>query len=98
MAVSDSVDAISNVIAIYAELVDNGDLAGLAALLSDAAIGVVGETAQLTGRDAILDLFRKTVRIYEDGTPRTKHVITNIQVEVDDDAGTAMAAVVLHRL
>ena len=29
-----------------------------------------------------------TIR-YPDGTPRTKHVITNPIVEVDDDAGTA---------
>ncbi len=31
------------------------------------------------------------VRVYEDGTPRTKHVTTNIRIEVDDDAGTAQS-------
>jgi 3-phenylpropionate/cinnamic acid dioxygenase small subunit len=89
--VSDTIDAIANLIATYAELMDNGDFAGVAALLSDAALGVLGEPGQVVGRDAIFELFRSTVRIYEDGTPRTKHVTSNIQVEADDDAGTAMA-------
>ena len=29
------------------------------------------------------------MRIYEDGTPKTKHVTTNAIVDVDDDAGSA---------
>ena len=31
------------------------------------------------------------VILYEDGTPRTKHVLSNIEIEVDDTAGTARA-------
>ena len=34
-------------------------------------------------------MFTSTTRRYPDGTPRTKHVTTNLIVEVDDDAGTA---------
>ncbi len=33
-------------------------------------------------------MFASTTRRYEDGTPRTKHVTTNLIVEVDDEAGT----------
>jgi 3-phenylpropionate/cinnamic acid dioxygenase small subunit len=29
--------------------------------------------------------------MHEDGTPRTKHVTTNVLIEVDDVAGTAVA-------
>ena len=31
------------------------------------------------------------VRRYDDGTPRTKHVTTNLMIDADDDAGTATA-------
>ena len=31
------------------------------------------------------------VRRYDDGTPRTKHVTTNLIIDVDDGAGTATA-------
>ncbi|WP_256333051.1 nuclear transport factor 2 family protein [Streptomyces sp. 2131.1] len=36
-------------------------------------------------------MFRNTVIIHADGTPRTQHVTTNIGVEVDEQAGTAVA-------
>jgi hypothetical protein len=29
--------------------------------------------------------------VYEDGTPRTKHVTTNVHLEVDEESGTAQA-------
>jgi 3-phenylpropionate/cinnamic acid dioxygenase small subunit len=88
---SDDARAIENLILTYAELVDHGDLDGLAALLSDATIGVDGVAAGLRGRQEILGLFRSTVRLHEDGTPRTKHVTTNIRIEVDEEAGTGSA-------
>lgn len=43
------------------------------------------------GREAVAALYRGAVRIHEDGTPRTRHVTTNVIVEVDDSAGTAHA-------
>ena len=36
-------------------------------------------------------MLRDTVILYEDGTPRTHHVTTNIAVEVDEMARTAAA-------
>src|SRR5258708_4825390 len=29
--------------------------------------------------------------VYDDGTPRTKHITTNVAIEVDEKAGTAVA-------
>ncbi len=29
--------------------------------------------------------------VYHDGTPRTKHVTTNVAIEVDEEAGTAVS-------
>ncbi|MEV7599744.1 nuclear transport factor 2 family protein [Kitasatospora sp. NPDC089797] len=81
--------AVENLIARYAELVDDGDFAGLGELLADAVF--VGSGEPLRGREAIERMFRDTVIRYEDGTPRTQHVTTNLAVEVDEPAGTAVA-------
>ncbi len=35
------------------------------------------------GRDAIEALYGRTTRRFDDGTPRTKHVMTNLIVDVD---------------
>ncbi|HUY21419.1 MAG TPA: nuclear transport factor 2 family protein [Acidimicrobiales bacterium] len=83
-----SARVIENLIARYAELVDGGDFGGLGSLLADAHFGGEGDNV-VAGREAIEKTFRAMVRTYEDGTPRTKHVTTNIIVEVDDDAGSA---------
>jgi hypothetical protein len=81
---------IENLIAEYAALVDAGDFAGLGELLADSVFGGEGD-AVVSGRAAIEKLFRAMVRIYDDGTPRTKHVTTNIHIVVDDEAGTAVS-------
>jgi hypothetical protein len=36
-------------------------------------------------------LFTSTTRRYPDGTPGTKHVTTNLILDIDDDDGTASA-------
>ncbi|NUR03008.1 MAG: nuclear transport factor 2 family protein [Streptomyces sp.] len=81
--------AVENLIARYAELVDDGDFAGLGVLLADATF--VGSGAPVSGREAIENMFRDTLIVYSDGTPRTQHVTTNLAVEVDEPAGTAVA-------
>ncbi len=87
----DAERSIENLIFSYAAYVDDGDLDGVAALLADATIGVDGVAAGLRGRDKIYELLRSTIRMHEDGTPRTKHVTTNVVIEVDEEAGTAAA-------
>jgi 3-phenylpropionate/cinnamic acid dioxygenase small subunit len=81
--------AIQNLIATYAELVDDGDFARLGTLLADATF--TGSGAPVSGPDAIEKMFRDTVIVYDDGTPRTKHVTTNIAIDVDEEAGTAVS-------
>jgi uncharacterized protein (TIGR02246 family) len=80
--------SIENLIARYAELVDTGDFGGLGELFAEGVFGGEGD-AVVRGQKAVEKTFRAMVRVYEDGTPRTKHVTTNIRVDVDDDAGTA---------
>jgi 3-phenylpropionate/cinnamic acid dioxygenase small subunit len=81
--------AIENLIATYAELVDDGDFAGLGTLLADAIF--TGSGAPVSGSAAIEKMFRDTLIVYDDGTPRTKHVTTNLIIEADEEAGTAVS-------
>ena len=45
----------------------------------------------MSGRDAIEKMLRDSLIVYDDGTPRTKHVTTNVSIEVDEEAGTAVS-------
>lgn len=84
----DSARSIANLISRYAELVDAGDFGGLGELFADGVFGGEGD-AVVSGQEEVEKIFRAMVRVYEDGTPRTKHVTTNIQIDVDDESGTA---------
>jgi ketosteroid isomerase-like protein len=81
---------IENLIATYAFLVDDGEFAKMADLLTDANFCLDGGPA-IKGRDAIERLARDTLQTYDDGTPRTRHVTTNIIIEVDEDADMAVS-------
>jgi ketosteroid isomerase-like protein len=88
---ADAERSIENLIFSYAGFVDDGDLEAVASLFADATIGVDGMEAGLKGRDKILGLLQATIRIHDDGTPRTKHVTTNVMIEVDEKGDTATA-------
>ena len=79
---------IENLIATYAFLVDDGEFAKLGDLLAEADFSLNGGPA-VRGRDAIEKFARDTLQTYDDGTPRTRHVTTNIIIEVDEQAGSA---------
>ncbi|WP_424887370.1 nuclear transport factor 2 family protein [Streptomyces sp. XH2] len=81
--------AVENLIARYAELVDDGDFAGLGDLLADATF--IGGGEPVSGREAIEKMFRDTLIVYGDGTPRTQHVTTNVAIEVDEQERVAVA-------
>jgi len=87
--VTDSAVEIQNLVHRYAELIDLGDFAALGELLGRADVGSGEHPGSLTGPEAVTAMFTSTTRRYPDGTPRTKHVTTNLIVEIDDDAGTA---------
>jgi hypothetical protein len=82
-------DAIAGLILGYAERLDAGDLEGVAGLFADATFGPRDGPAR-RGTEAVLARLREIVILY-DGVPRTKHVTTNLVVEVDAAAGTAAA-------
>ena len=83
---------IENLLYAYAERIDRGDLDGVADLFVHGRIcGVEGGPPETVfeGRDRVREMYEMSTRLYEDGTPKTKHVTTNAQIEVDEEAGTA---------
>jgi 3-phenylpropionate/cinnamic acid dioxygenase small subunit len=82
---------ITNLLFRYAELIDAGDFPALGELFRHAQIDLVGDDGSTAGMpgDQVGQMMADQVMVYDDGTPRTKHVITNPIVEVDEDAGTA---------
>jgi ketosteroid isomerase-like protein len=90
---ADSYVEILNTVHRYPELIDAGDFAAVGRYFGDATLAFElgdGSVAELVGAAAIQASFEQTTRRYEDdGTPHTRHVITNPIVEIDHDAGRA---------
>jgi ketosteroid isomerase-like protein len=82
-------EAVTKLIYTYAERIDAGDFAGVAEIFGNATLTFEGFGDAVCGREAIEQLYTRTTRRYEDGTPKTKHVMTNVIVDVADDAATA---------
>jgi ketosteroid isomerase-like protein len=87
--VDTAADAIPKLIYAYAERIDAGDFAGVGELFAHATLTFEGFGDAVRGPEAIEALYTRTTRRYEDGTPRTKHVMTNVIV---DTAGEASAS------
>ncbi len=81
--------SIANLIYTYAERIDAGDFSGVGELFEYATLTFEGYEDAVRGKEATESLYKRTTRRYEDGTPRTKHVVTNVMVEVGADATTA---------
>lgn len=82
--------AIEALLYRYADHLDRGDLAGVAALFAEARYGGRGRPPR-QGAAEVLATLQAMVRIHPDGTPRTLHVTTNVTIAVDAAAGTAVA-------
>lgn len=72
---------IAELLARYAEAIDDGDFAAVGELLSDAVIVGPDGRAVARGAEEITALYEHTTLRHADGTPRTAHVITNVIVE-----------------
>ena len=83
--------AITRLVYHYAELIDDGDLEAVAQLFEQGCI-VAPDGSEVRGSDAVLELYRRSTRIYEHtGTPCTQHVTTNLSILVDDGGDSAEA-------
>jgi 3-phenylpropionate/cinnamic acid dioxygenase small subunit len=85
----DDYRALENLVYAYAALVDAGDFAGVGELFAEGAFA--GSGGVLRGAAAVERMLRETVIVYEDGTPRTKHVTTNVALEVSGATASGRA-------
>lgn len=90
-AVATDREEIVDLISAYAERLDLGDFEGVADLFSDATFRSDRRPEVGRGRDEILAVYRAMVATYEDGTPSTKHVTTNVIFEVEPGGEGARA-------
>jgi 3-phenylpropionate/cinnamic acid dioxygenase small subunit len=88
----DSARQIENLLYTYAERIDAGDLDGVAELFAHGRICGLEDGPPETifaGTTRVRTMYEMATRLYEDGTPKTKHLTSNARIDVDDEAGTA---------
>jgi 3-phenylpropionate/cinnamic acid dioxygenase small subunit len=83
--------AITTLMYRYAECVDAADFAGIGALFEHGQLTTRGLPGAIVGADAVRDLYRGTNKVHPDGTLMTRHLTTNVIVDIDEDADTATA-------
>ncbi len=89
---TDAPTTIANLLYRYAELMDAGRLDECADLFTHARV-LLGDPADgeppTVDRDGLAAVWRSMVRIHDDGTPRTRHLVATPIIEVEEAAGTA---------
>ncbi|MGH0002209.1 nuclear transport factor 2 family protein [Pseudovibrio ascidiaceicola] len=83
-----SQDQIQKLINQYSFTLDSGDLKGFAALFKEASWHF-DSSDPVHGSKDLYDQVLTRVILYEDGTPRTRHMTTNLDIRVDEEAGRA---------
>lgn len=79
---------IAHLLYIYAERMDAGDFAGAASLFEHARLRVGSGEDGTVDAAAMCKLWEQMVVRYPDGTPRTKHVVSNPIIDVDGDTAS----------
>ncbi|QBR02255.1 nuclear transport factor 2 family protein [Paraburkholderia pallida] len=87
---SDSAVQIANLLYRYAECMDSGDWDGVGTLFQHARLKTRDSHAGLSAPE-FLQLLYGHVKRYPCGTPRTRHVVTNPIIEIDEPAHRATA-------
>lgn len=86
----DSREQILNLMNEYCYRIDSGDLDGFAALFENAVFHVIGDPSG--GQKGAVEVreMLNNVTLY-DGKPHSKHVLSNVTIEVNEDDGSARA-------
>lgn len=81
---SDSTEQIRALLFSYAELIDAANFEGLGRLFEHATLRYAANDAVVSGRDATRRLYERANRVHSDGTLRTRHLVSNVIVDVDE--------------
>ena len=84
---STSAIQICNLLYRYAECMDSGQLVEAAELFRYARVQV--QRQHFIDHTALLRLWQQRIKLYPCGTPRTRHVISNPIIDIDEASGTA---------
>jgi hypothetical protein len=82
---ADDYFAIQNLVFRYARCLDRGDYAGVGSLFAHADLYSLGRLVARSNAELIAEVWRKNTFLYENGTPRTRHVVTNLIIEPDGE-------------
>jgi 3-phenylpropionate/cinnamic acid dioxygenase small subunit len=80
-------DDITALVHHYGELLDAGDIDGVVALFSRATWRSAATGAVLSTPEEIRGVYENIAM--HDGSPRTRHLMTNVVIEMDDGADVA---------
>jgi hypothetical protein len=87
LAVSDE-RSITNLLAEYAESLDSGDFVGLGGLFAHGIVRFEGGDERFEGAASVGGMYAALVQVHG-GDPETKHVMTNIWVDIDGDSASS---------
>ena len=86
---ADARTEIENRMYEYAEAIDSGNFEAIGELFAKGRmLGPDGEVSGV-GKEQIIAIYDRSTRLYEDGTPKTQHVTTNLHVEFAADGQSA---------
>lgn len=86
----EAAEEVRALVLAYAERLDAGDLDGVAALFEHGSFRSARGGAPRVGTAAVRRMYDPVIR-YADDTPRTKHVLGNLEVTIEADAAHASA-------
>ena len=79
---------IRNLVYRYAEYIDTGDYEGLGALFEHAEVTSDANDEVKRGTADMVDQMTTWTKKHPDGTPRTRHVTSNLIIEIEGDRAT----------
>jgi 3-phenylpropionate/cinnamic acid dioxygenase small subunit len=83
--------AITTLMYRYAECVDAADFDGIGVLFTDGELASRGVPGAIVGADAVAGLYRNFNKVHPDGSLMTRHLTTNVIVDIDEVADRATA-------
>ncbi len=86
-----SYHAITTLMFRYAEYVDAADFDGIGSLFAHGEMTTRGMKGAIIGADAVRDLYVRSNRVHPGGTLLTRHLTTNVIVDIDEDHDRAEA-------
>ncbi len=86
-----SYHAITTLMYRYAECVDRADFDTIGQIFEHGEMTTRGMGGAIVGAHAVAGLYRHTNKVHPDGTTLTRHLTTNVIVDIDEAADTATA-------